>query len=77
MEASAAPEPAARESGPRFVSARLLRIATDERLVGLVRRTSGDERDAVRLHLLGLLDALDPQDPRVLAGRRSLANALF
>jgi putative thioredoxin len=47
------------------------------RLVGLVRRTSGDERDAVRVHLLGLLDALDPQDPRVLAGRRSLANALF
>ena len=47
------------------------------RLVELVRRTSGDERDAVRVHLLGLLDALDPEDPRVLAGRRSLANALF
>jgi putative thioredoxin len=47
------------------------------RLVDLVRRTSGDERDTVRLHLLGLLDALDPEDPRVLAGRRSLANALF
>jgi putative thioredoxin len=47
------------------------------RLVDLVRRTSGDERDAVRVHLLGLLDALDPDDPRVLAGRRSLANALF
>jgi putative thioredoxin len=48
-----------------------------ERLVSLVRRTAGDERDAVRVHLLGLLDALDPEDPRVLAGRRSLANALF
>jgi putative thioredoxin len=48
-----------------------------DRLVGLVRRTAGDERDAARLHLLGLLDALDPEDPRVLAGRRSLANALF
>jgi putative thioredoxin len=47
------------------------------RLVGLVRRTAGDERDAVRLHLLGLLDALDPLDQRVIAGRRSLANALF
>jgi putative thioredoxin len=47
------------------------------RLVDLVRRTSGDERDAVRVHLLGLLDALDPEDPRVLTGRRSLANALF
>jgi putative thioredoxin len=48
-----------------------------DRLVALVRRTSGEERDAVRVHLLGLLDALDPQDPRVLAGRRSLASALF
>jgi putative thioredoxin len=48
-----------------------------QRLVGLVRRTAGDERDAARVHLLGLLDALDPDDPRVLAGRRSLANALF
>jgi putative thioredoxin len=47
------------------------------RLVGVVRRTAGDERDAARLHLLGLLDALDPADPRVVAGRRSLANALF
>ena len=47
------------------------------RLVGVVRRTSGDERNAARVHLLGLLDALDPQDPRVVAGRRSLANALF
>ena len=48
-----------------------------DRLVGLVRRTAGEERDAVRVHLLGLLDALDPEDARVLAGRRSLANALF
>ena len=47
------------------------------RLVGLVRRTSGDERNAARVHLLGLLDALDSTDPRVVAGRRSLANALF
>ncbi len=47
------------------------------RLVALVRRSAGDERDSARLHLLSLLDALDPQDPRVAAGRRSLANALF
>jgi putative thioredoxin len=48
-----------------------------QRLVAVVRRTTGDERETVRVHLLGLLDALDPQDARVLAGRRSLANALF
>lgn len=51
--------------------------AAIDRLVSLVRRTSGAERDDVRQHLLGLLDALDPQDALVLAGRRSLANALF
>ncbi|MGI8537452.1 MAG: tetratricopeptide repeat protein [Mycobacteriales bacterium] len=47
------------------------------RLVALVRRSAGEDRDTARLHLLSLLDALDPQDPRVVAGRRSLANALF
>jgi putative thioredoxin len=51
--------------------------AAIDRLVGLVRRTAGDEREAARVHLLGLLDALDPADPRVVSGRRALANALF
>jgi len=48
-----------------------------DRLVGLVRRTSGDDRDAARAHLLELFSVLDPEDERVLAGRRALANALF
>ncbi len=47
------------------------------RLVRLVRATAGDERDAVRARLLELFTVLDPQDPRVVAGRRALANALF
>jgi putative thioredoxin len=47
------------------------------RLVSLVRRTADEDRDAARVHLLALLDALDPADPRVVAGRRALANALF
>ncbi len=47
------------------------------RLVSLVRRLAGDDKDAARVHLLGLLDALDPADPRVNAGRRALANALY
>ena len=47
------------------------------RLVGLVRVTSGDDRERVRQHLLGLFSVLDPEDPRVVAGRRQLANALF
>ena len=47
------------------------------RLVDLVRRTSGDERTAVRTHLLGLFAAVGDTDPRVLQARRDLASALF
>ena len=47
------------------------------RLVELVRRTSGDERDVARNHLLSLFDALDPADPRIVSGRRALSNALY
>ncbi|MCW2882996.1 MAG: co-chaperone YbbN [Sphaerisporangium sp.] len=48
-----------------------------ERLVQLVRRTSGDDRDLVRRHLLNLFDALPPADPSVAKARRGLASALF
>ncbi len=48
-----------------------------ERLVRQVKRTTGSERDAVRNRLVELLAVLDPEDPRVVAGRRALANALF
>ncbi|WP_372736031.1 co-chaperone YbbN [Nocardioides sp.] len=47
------------------------------RLIDLVRRTSGDERNAVREHLVGLFTAVGNEDERVQAGRRSLASALF
>jgi putative thioredoxin len=47
------------------------------RLVDLVRRTSGGERDAVREHLVRLFDAMPADDPAVVYGRRELANALF
>jgi len=47
------------------------------RLVEVVRRTAGEDRDRARQHLLGLFDVLDPDDPRLAAGRRALANALF
>ena len=48
-----------------------------DRLVGLVRRTAGEERDAVRKHLLELFELLDPQDEVVAKARRALAAALF
>ncbi len=47
------------------------------RLVDLVRRTTGDERDRARQHLLGLFAAVGQDDPRVLKGRQGLASALF
>jgi putative thioredoxin len=47
------------------------------RLVDLVRRTSGADRDQARAHLLSLFEVLDADDERVVKGRRSLANALF
>ena len=48
-----------------------------DRLIDLVRRTSGDERDQARPHLLGLFAAVGNDDPRVLKGRQELASALF
>ncbi|WP_408896103.1 co-chaperone YbbN [Nocardioides sp. R1-1] len=47
------------------------------RLVELVRRTSGKERDRAREHLIGLFGAVGNDDPRVLKGRQALASALF
>ncbi|MEP9361460.1 tetratricopeptide repeat protein [Nocardioides sp. CN2-186] len=47
------------------------------RLIELVRRTSGDERNAAREHLIGLFGAVGNDDPRVLKGRQNLASALF
>ncbi|MDX6300831.1 MAG: putative thioredoxin [Nocardioidaceae bacterium] len=47
------------------------------RLVELVRRTSGAERDQARRHLLDLFGAVGNDDPRVQKGRQLLASALF
>jgi putative thioredoxin len=48
-----------------------------ERLIALVRSTSGDERTLVRTRLIELFELFDPADPEVVAGRRNLANALY
>lgn len=47
------------------------------RLVDLVRRTSGAERDAVRLRLLELFTTVGDTDPSVIKARRDLMSALF
>ena len=51
--------------------------AAFDRLVDLVRRTDGDDRDAAKSRLLELLDLVGNDVPEVLAARRALASALF
>lgn len=47
------------------------------RLIELVRRSAGDERDAARQHLVQMFLVVGDDDPQVLKARQSLANALF
>ncbi|MGX5357718.1 tetratricopeptide repeat protein [Kocuria sp. KH4] len=47
------------------------------RLLGLVRRTAGEERDTVRRRLLELFDVVGAEDPRVVTARGALMRALF
>ncbi|MDT0547428.1 MULTISPECIES: tetratricopeptide repeat protein [Streptomyces] len=47
------------------------------RLVDAVRRTVGEDREAVRVHLLELFEVIGADDPRVVAARGALARVLF
>lgn len=51
--------------------------AAFDRLIALVKRTTGDDRTKVRTRLIELFELFDPSDPAVIAGRRHLANALY
>lgn len=48
-----------------------------ERLLDLVRSTTGDERDRIRERLLELFTVVGIADPSVMAARRALATALY
>jgi len=48
-----------------------------DRLLGLVRRTAGEDRNRVRLHLVGLFEVFPPKDPRVTKARARLSSLLF
>src|SRR5579863_7025056 len=48
-----------------------------DRLLGVVRRTSGADRDQARAHLVSLFDILPPRDPRVTKARSTLSALLF
>jgi len=47
------------------------------RLVDLVRATSGEDRERVRTHLIGLFEVVGNADERVRKGRTALMSALF
>jgi putative thioredoxin len=47
------------------------------RLIGAIKRTSGDDRDRIRRHLIEMFEVFPEGDERVAAARRALASALF
>jgi putative thioredoxin len=75
------------DAAPTDVDAQLAaadaEVATDRvdaafaRLIATAGRTSGEERDRVREHLVGLFELFPPDDARVSAARRALARVLF
>ncbi|MCO6008785.1 tetratricopeptide repeat protein [Actinoallomurus purpureus] len=77
-DAEARPDDAAAQA--KVADLELVEGRVDEafdRLIAAVRRTSGDERETARKHLLSLFEVLPPDDPRVTRARRKLASALF
>ena len=51
--------------------------AAFDRLLDVVRRTSGEDRDLARTHLVELFGVVGDEDPRVGPARRALMTALF
>jgi putative thioredoxin len=51
--------------------------ASFDRLLDTIRRTSGDERDKARKHLVSLFEIFPPRDPRVAKARAALSSLLF
>lgn len=51
--------------------------AAFDRLIGLIKRTAGDDRNRVRTRLVELFELFDTADPVVVAARRKLATALY
>ncbi|MCV7329204.1 tetratricopeptide repeat protein [Mycobacterium cookii] len=81
-EAVAAADAAPDDVDAAFAAADVQLLSQDvsgafDRLVALVKRTSGDDRTSVRTRLIELFELFDPADPDVIAGRRNLANALY
>jgi putative thioredoxin len=48
-----------------------------DRLLGVIRRTAGEERNQARLHLIELFDIFPPRDSRMTKARATLSSLLF
>jgi putative thioredoxin len=48
-----------------------------DRLLGVIRRTAGDDRNRARVHLVSLFEIFPPRDPRVTRARGKLSSLLF
>jgi putative thioredoxin len=77
-EAAAAPDDAGAQ-----IKAADVELATGQagsafdRLLGVIKRTSGEERNKARLHLLDLFEIFGPDDPNVKQARSRLTALLF
>jgi len=54
-----------------------LNKAAFDRLISLVKVSTGDEKKQAREHLLELFQLVDPADPDLILARKELASALF
>ncbi len=48
-----------------------------DRLLGVIRRTTGEDRNRARRHLVELFEIFPPKDPRVTKARATLSSLLF
>ncbi len=51
--------------------------AAFDRMLAVIGRTTGEDRDKARRHLLSLFDILPPRDPKVAKARGKLSSLLF
>ncbi len=77
-EADSRPDDAQAQARVADIDLAMGRIdASFQRLLDTIRRTSGDERETARKHLIGLFDIFPPKDPRVTKARAALSSLLF
>jgi len=77
-DADARPDDAQAQARVADIELAMGRIeAAFQRLLDTIKRTSGDERDTARKHLVSLFEIFPPRDPRVTKARTALSNLLF